>query len=74
MDLQQIEDEALHLPKEERTALMQKLLLSLDVPSPEELREDWLAEAKRRAMELDDGKVQAIPGDDVLSRARALLR
>jgi hypothetical protein len=53
---------------------MQKLLLSLDVPSPEELREDWLAEAKRGAMELDDGKVQAIPGDDVLSRARALLR
>ena len=38
MDLQKIEDEALHLPKEERVKLIQRLVLSLESPSEEELR------------------------------------
>lgn len=74
MELQKIEDEALRLPKEARTHLIQKLVLSLDVPSATELRADWLAEAKRRADELDNGTVQAVPGEDVLRKARALLK
>lgn len=74
MKLQKIEDEALHLPKKERSALIQKLVLSLDTPSSEELREDWLFEAKRRAGDLDDGKLQAVPGGEVLRKARALVK
>jgi putative addiction module component (TIGR02574 family) len=73
MDLQKIEDEALNLPKAERTHLIQRLVLSLDSPSTEELRVDWLAEARRRAEELDKGSVQAVSGEDVLRRARALI-
>lgn len=42
---EKIEAEALHLPKKERAALIQKLALSLDSPSPEELREASLYEA-----------------------------
>lgn len=74
MDVRQIEDEALHLPKEERAALIQKLVLSLDTPTPEELRQTWLAEAERRAKELDEGVVQAIPGEEVLRKARTLIK
>lgn len=74
MDLKRIENEALHLPKAERAHLIQRLVLSLDSPSVEELRADWLAEAHRRAKELDDGTVQAVPGEDVLRKARALIR
>lgn len=74
MDLQKIEDEALHLPKEERAQLIQRLVLSLESPSDEELRSDWLLEARRRADELDSGAVQAVPGDDVMRKARALIR
>lgn len=74
MDLQRIEDEALHLPKEERAQLIQRLVLSLESPSDEELRSDWLLEARRRADELDRGSVQAVPGDDVMRKARALIR
>ncbi|RLA39209.1 MAG: addiction module antitoxin RelB [Gammaproteobacteria bacterium] len=74
MKPQKIEDEALHLPKEERIALIQKLILSFDTPSTEELREDWLFEAKRRAAALDDGKLQAVPGDEVIKKARALIK
>lgn len=74
MNLKQIEDEALHLPEEERAKLAQKLLLSLDAPTVEEMKEDWLVEAHRRAREIDDGIVQPIPAEEVRKRARTLLR
>jgi putative addiction module component (TIGR02574 family) len=72
MNLQRIEDEALHLPKEERALLIQRLVLSLESPSEEELKSDWLLEARGRAEELDSGLVPAVPGDDVMRKARAL--
>lgn len=74
MNLQSIEDEALHLPKEQRAQLIQRLVLSLESPSDEELRSDWLLEARRRADELDSGAVQAVPGDEVMKKARALIK
>ncbi|MFI8744384.1 addiction module protein [Pseudomonas sp. NPDC077186] len=74
MDLQKIEDEALHLPRDERAQLIQRLVLSLESPSDEELRADWLLEARRRAEELDSGSVQAVPSDEVMRKARALIR
>lgn len=48
MDLQQIEQEALHLSKDERARLVKQLILSLDSLSKEELRKAWLQEAARR--------------------------
>lgn len=74
MNLQRIENEALHLPKEERAQLIQRLVLSLESPSEEELRSDWLFEARRRAEELDNGSVEAVPGDTVMRKARALIK
>jgi putative addiction module component (TIGR02574 family) len=74
MNLKQIEEEALNLSEEERAQLAQKLLLSLDVPSMEEIEEDWLVEAHRRAREIDEGIVQPIPADEVRKKAQALLR
>jgi len=73
MNLQKIEDEALHLPKEERAQLIQRLVLSLESPSEDELRSDWLLEARSRGEELDNGSVQAVAGNDVLRKARALI-
>ncbi|NLY12421.1 MAG: addiction module protein [Gammaproteobacteria bacterium] len=74
MDLQKIQDEALLLPKEERAQLVQRLVLSLESPSKEELRSDWLLEARRRAEELDSGSVQAVSGEDVMRKARDLIK
>ena len=74
MNLKQIKDEALHLPEEERADLAQKLLLSLDTPSQGEIEADWLAEAHRRARELDEGITQPIPAEEVRRKAQALLR
>ncbi len=74
MKLKQIEDEALHLPEDERAELAQKLLLTLEVPSEGELAEDWLVEAQRRARELDEGIVQPVSADEVRRKSQALLR
>ncbi len=74
MNLKQLEEEALHLPEEERAELAQKLLLSIDSPSEGEIAADWLLEARRRAKELDEGIVQPIPAEEVRHKAKALLR
>lgn len=74
MKLKDLEREALRLSAEERACLAQKLLLSLDDLSAEELDEAWLAEADRRARDLESEEVQPIPADEVRRKARALLR
>ena len=48
--------------------------LSSDAPDPKKLRADWLSEAERRARELDDGIQQAVPGHEVLRKARDLVK
>ena len=73
MDIQKIENEALHLSRKERADLIQRLVLSLDTPTEEELRADWLAEAQLRAEELDNVSARAVPGEEVMRKARALL-
>ena len=74
MNLQKIDDEALHLPIEVLAQLIQRLVLCLESPSEEELRSDWLLEARRRGEELDNGTVQAVSGDEVMRKARALIK
>jgi putative addiction module component (TIGR02574 family) len=69
-----VQQEALRLPPEERAKLAQKLLLSLEALSEEELAQAWLVEANRRARELDRGKLQPVPAEEVRRKARALLR
>jgi len=73
MDRKRIEHEALHLSREDRARLIQRLVLSLDSPSRYELRAEWLDEAQRRAKELDDGTAQSVAGDEVLAKARSLV-
>ena len=74
MDLKQIELQALDLSEEERAQLAQKLILSLEPSSEEDLDKQWLLEAKRRAIELGKGDVQAIPADEVRKKTQTLLR
>jgi putative addiction module component (TIGR02574 family) len=74
MDLQTLEKEALRLSAEDRAALAQRLLLSLDDMPAEEIEEAWLSEANRRARQLDRGEVQPIAADEVRRKAAALLR
>lgn len=74
MKIQEIEREALHLSEDERAELAQRLLLSLDSPTEQQISEDWLVEASRRARELDEGLVQPVPSEEVRRKAQSLLR
>ena len=74
MDSKTLQEAALNLPPDERAALAEKLLSSLDEPTEAELERAWLSEAARRARELDGGDVQGISEEDVRRKARSLLR
>lgn len=74
MDLESLEREALSLPAADRAKLAHELLESLDTLSPAEIDVLWLDEAERRLAELDSGAVELIPGEEVLRKARALLK
>ena len=71
MTTDQLEQEALKLPAEQRARLAERLIASLDCEG--ELEKEWLAEVKRRDSELDDGAVAAIPMEDALASARKRL-
>jgi putative addiction module component (TIGR02574 family) len=61
--------DALKLPKEERAFVAEKLLESLDFEETFPLSSEWKAEVLRRCQELDEGRTELIPGDDVLREA-----
>ena len=64
---QDLIDEAISLPIEERAILVDSLLQSMN-PSNKENDQKWALEAKRRFEELRSGKVQSIPGEEVFAK------
>ncbi len=64
--------QALQLPEEDRDRIAEALWRSLDEAHPG-LHEEWTAEVNRRIAEIDEGKVQLIPGEEVMARLRARL-
>ena len=74
MNARAIEKEALELPVERRAKLAQRLLESLDDLSEAEAQKLWLAEAARRAHEIDEGKVRLVKPEELERRVRARLK
>jgi hypothetical protein len=74
MKTETIRREALLLPVQERAALAEQLLSSLDALSEAEIERLWLHEAARRAEEMDRGLTRRIPADEVRRQAQALLK
>jgi len=60
-------DEAVSLPVEIRTQLIDKLLHSIH-PVQKEIDELWVLEAEKRVEEIRSGKVKTIPGDEVFKK------
>ena len=65
---------ALSLNVEDRTALAQSLLASLEELSEEEAERLWAGEAQRRLQEYRAGRARAIPAEDVAKKVESLLR
>ena len=68
--LQRIENEALHLPPEDRELLVESLLRSLVDSAGMDIDPAWIAEAERRYREYRSGQVQAIPGAGLFDQIR----
>ncbi|NCO90173.1 MAG: hypothetical protein AUJ96_31815 [Armatimonadetes bacterium CG2_30_66_41] len=60
-------EEALHLPRESRALLAEKLLGSLDDGDDFEVSEAWRAEVRRRSKEIDEGAVELVPAEQVFA-------
>jgi putative addiction module component (TIGR02574 family) len=67
---------ALDLPPETRASLANILLESLLTPAPDQAEIDaaWAEEIERRIKEIDEGKVELIPGEQVLAKLRSRLK
>ena len=72
MTLDQLAAEALHLPTEARAQLADRLVESLDAAELNRIDKLWASEARRRLDEILQGKVETIPGEEALARARRL--
>lgn len=64
---QDLIDDAISLPIEERALLVDSLLRSMN-PSNEENDQKSASEAKSRLEELRSGKVKSIPGEEIFKK------
>ena len=62
---------AMALSPNERVMLAEHLIESLDVEEQERINTLWAEEAERRNKEIEDGIVNAIPGEEVMNRLRS---
>jgi putative addiction module component (TIGR02574 family) len=69
MRTQELISEAISLPLDERSLVVDCLLKSFN-PTEAEIDKKWAAIAKQRLNELRTGQVKAIPGDEVFKKIR----
>lgn len=70
-EAKKILEDALSLPNDERRHIAELLLDSISTESAEEIEAAWVAEAVRRAEQLERGEVEALDGESVLADLKA---
>lgn len=74
---EQIEALALALPIKERGELAHRLIVSLDGEpegTPEEIAKAWDEEIARRIADIESGRMQCVPADEVFNELDAIIR
>jgi putative addiction module component (TIGR02574 family) len=69
MKTDELFEEVVSLPVEERARLAERVLQSLNAPDAE-MDALWAAEAQRRLADVRSGKVETVPGELVFERIR----
>jgi len=72
--LKELAAQAMDLPADDRAALADLLVTSLDSADLSALERAWADEAYRRSVEVRTGQVAAIPADEALKQVRASLK
>jgi hypothetical protein len=65
-----IERQARSLPLKEKAALARVLIAALDTTVDADADQFWIVEAQRRYDAYLKGELEALPGDEVMARAR----
>ena len=73
LTIDQITSEAMQLSVSSRAELAEKLVESLDFPEDDDIQRAWASEAIRRRDDVRSGRVQTIPGEQVLAEIRQML-
>jgi hypothetical protein len=68
VNLEAVEAEALKLPPEDRSRLLERLLASFDADA--EVEEAWERVADEREATLKEGKAALVPGPEAVARIR----
>jgi len=71
--LSDVTKDALSLPADDRAVLAQRVWESMEHFADADVEKAWMAEADRRWREIEEGKVQCQPADQVMSQARKSL-
>ena len=72
--ISEIEEKVRSLSLADRLELIRKLIADLDGPPDAGVDEAWAAEAKKRHQEINEGKVQPIPAENVFENIRSRLK
>jgi len=73
LTIDELTKEALRLPSSSRALLAERMVQSLDAAETDEIQKLWAAEAVRRRDEIRSGRIQPIPGEQVLAEVRRLV-
>ena len=68
--LDRVLEDALELPADARIDLVDRILVSLNLPKRPDIDKMWAEEAERRVDEIDHGEVELIPGEEVFANIR----
>lgn len=68
--VEKICNEALFLPADVRINLIERLLVSLNLPTQADIERLWADEAERRVSEIEHSEVNLIPGEQVFENIR----
>jgi putative addiction module component (TIGR02574 family) len=73
LTLEQISEEAMHLPPASRAELAEKLVESLDFPESDVIQTLWASEAIRRRDDVRCERVAPVPGEQVIAEVRRIV-
>jgi putative addiction module component (TIGR02574 family) len=63
-------EQVLSLPVDDRIGMIERLLLSLNLPTQTEIDRQWATEAERRIQEIECRTVKLVPGEQVFDKIR----
>ncbi len=67
---EKIYEQAINLPVDERLILIDKLLISTNLPIQKDIDLAWSSEVERRCQALDRGEAKLISGDKIFEKIR----